>query len=115
MTAINLDNLIEMNRAAMAPIAKWNEIAQAATQKVVQHQLNVVQNCMDIGTRQVKLLGELKDPQKFGAEAVNLASELGQKMVERSSDYFMIVRETQEAVFQWAETLAKVPMGEGKQ
>ncbi len=114
MNAINFDTWVEMNRAVMAPIAKWNEIAQAATQKVVQHQLNVVQNCMDIGTRQIKLLGELKDPQKFGAEAASLASELGQKMVERSSDYFRIVRETQEAVLQWAETVAKNPAGEGK-
>ncbi len=114
MNTINFDNWMDMNRSALAPLTKWNEIATETAQKLVQHQMNVVQNCMDIGTRQVQLLGELKDPQKFGAEVTKLASDVGQKMVERSGDYFKIVRETQEAVVQWTETFVKPPLGESK-
>jgi hypothetical protein len=110
MNAYPFENLLEMNRAAFAPVVRWQELSAEATQRVVQHNLNVARNCMDFGVRQAQLLGELKDPQRFGLEAARLAADLGQKMLEQAGDYFKIVRETQDAVGQWAETAAKASM-----
>ncbi len=101
------DQWLEANRAAWAPAILWQEITADAAQKAVRHGLAVAQDYVEFGTRNAQLLGEVKDPPKWAAEQGKIASEFGQKMVERTADYLKFAKETQDALGQVAETAAK--------
>jgi phasin family protein len=101
------DQWVEVNKAAFAPVVRWQELAAETAQKLVQHNLAVGKDFVDLGTRQWQLLGEARDPQKFAAEGSKLAAEYGQKLVDRTGDFFKVAKETQEAVGSWADQAAK--------
>lgn len=101
------DQWVEANKAALAPVVRWQEIAAETAQKLVQHNLAVGKDYVEFGTRQLQLLGEVKDPQKFAAEEGKLAAEFGQKLVDRTGDFFKVAKEAQEAVGAWADQTAK--------
>ncbi|MBM4202187.1 MAG: phasin family protein, partial [Gammaproteobacteria bacterium] len=66
------DQWLEASRASMAPLMRWNEIATQSAEKCARYGLAVTQDCLDIGTRQLQLLGEVKDPQKWAVESSKL-------------------------------------------
>lgn len=107
MNAYPFDQWVELNRAAMAPVIRFQELAADAAQKMLRYNLSVTQDCVDFGSRQIQLLGELKDPQKWGLETGKAVSEFNQKLVDRAADYFKVTKETQEAFGQWADTTVK--------
>jgi len=104
------DQWVEMNQAAMAPLLRWREIAADATEKTLRHNLAVMQDCLEYGSRQMQVLGEVKDPQKWMAEGGKNASDFSLKMMGRAGDYFKLVKDSQEAVGAWTETTAKAAM-----
>lgn len=101
------DQWLEANRAALAPVARFQEIAAEATQKLVSHNLAVAQDYVAFGTRQFQIFGEVKDPQKLVAEEGQVAAEFGQKLVDRTGDFFKVAKETQDAFGAWAQSAAK--------
>lgn len=104
------DQWVEMNQAAMAPILRWRDIATEATEKTMRHNLAVMQDCLEYGSRQMQVLGEVKDPQKLLAEGGKNASDFSLKMMSRTGDYFKLVKDHQEAVGVWAESTTKAAM-----
>ena len=107
MTTPLFDQLLEANRNAFAPIVRWQEVAAETAQKLVQHNLAVAKDYVEFGTRQWQLLGEAKDPQKWAAEESRIAAEFGQKLVDRTSEFFKVAREAQDAFGAWAQTAAR--------
>ena len=101
------DQWVEANKTAFAPVARWQEIAAETAQKLVQHNIAVGRDFVDLGAAQLQLLGEAKYPRKFAAEGSKLAAEFGQKVVNRTAEFFKVAKETQDAVGVWAEQAAK--------
>lgn len=98
---------LEANKAALAPVVRFQEIAADTAQKLVQHNLAVAQDYVEFGTRQIQLFGEVKDPQKLVAEEGRIAAEFGQKLVDRTGEFFKFTKETQEVFGIWAQDSAK--------
>jgi hypothetical protein len=98
---------LETNRAALAPAIRWQKIAAETGQKLIQHNLAVGKDYMDFSVRQLQLLGEIKDLQKWVAEESKIAVEFSQRLAERIDDFFKFAKDTQEAVDAWAEHAAK--------
>ena len=102
-----VDQLLEANKAALAPVARLQELAADTVQKVVQHNLAVAQDYVELGSRQFQLLGEVNDPQKLVAEEGKLASEFGQKLVTRACEFFQLTKEAQNVFGNWAQDTAR--------
>jgi len=98
---------LEMNRAAMAPILQWSELAATTADKLARQGLTVAQDLLDLSARQMQLAGEVKDPQKWAVEESKLISEYGQKILGRAGDYLSISKDVRESVVSWAENTAK--------
>jgi hypothetical protein len=98
---------LEMNRAAMAPMLQWSELAATTADKLARQGLTVAQDLLDLGARQMQLAGEVKDPQKWAVEESKLISEYGKKILGRAGDYLSISKDVRESVVSWAENTAK--------
>lgn len=98
---------LEINRAAMAPMLKWSELAATTADKLARQGLTVAQDLVDLGARQLQLAGEVKDPQKWAIEESKLLSEYGQKILGRAGDYLAISKDIRDSVANWAESTAK--------
>lgn len=101
------DKWLEMSKAAFVPFTRWNELATKTFDKATEQTLAVAKDYLDLGTKQLQIIGDVKDPQKWLAEESKLVSEFGQKMVGRAGEYFQVVKDTREAFTSWAETTAK--------
>jgi hypothetical protein len=91
------DQWLEMNRAALGPMMRWSEIAAQSAEKCTRYSLAVAQDCLDVGARQMALIGELKDPQKWAAESSKLAGELGHKLMGRATEGLEVAKQTRAA------------------
>jgi len=98
---------IELNRAAMAPMLRWSELAAATADRLARQGLTLTQDVVDLGARQLQLAGELKDPQKWAAEEGKLLAEYGQKMVGRAGEYLDLSKEIRESLSNWADSAVK--------
>ncbi len=101
------DQWVEMNQAALAPIMRWREITTEATDKTVRYHLGVTQDCLELGNRQMQVMGEAQYPQDWLMEGNKNIADFGLKMMGRVSDYFKMAKDHQETVGAWAETTAK--------
>lgn len=97
----------ELNRAALEPVLRWNEIAFSAAERVTRRNLNVAHDYLDLGVRQLNLLCETRDPDRFAEDEGKLVSEFGQKIAGHAGDYLKVARETQDALNQWANESAQ--------
>ncbi len=102
-----LDQWMQMNRSAMEPMMKLNEIAAQAFDKMTHHNLTLARDYMELSARQLQLFGEAKDPQKWASEEGRLVAEFGQKMVDRAEEILRLAKETQEMVSSWAAKAAQ--------
>lgn len=97
----------EINRAAFEPFLRWNEITFSAAERITRRNLNVAHDYLDMGVRQLNLMCETRDPEKFADEEGKLAAEFGQKIAGHAGDYLKVARETQDAFNQWADESAQ--------
>jgi phasin family protein len=96
-----------MNRAFLEPLNRWNEIAALNAEKMTRYGLALVKDIMDMGASQLKLTGEVKDPQKWVLEETRLMTEYSQKVADRSGEYLALTKEIRESVWKWGEDTAK--------
>lgn len=101
------DQWMEINRAALAPMMRWSEIAAQSAEKCTRYSLSIAQDCLDVSTRQMALLGELKDPQKWAAESSKLAGEFSRKLMGRATEGLEVVKETRDAFSAWGTEVAE--------
>jgi histone H3/H4 len=97
----------ELNRALLNPFMRWNEIALQAAERMARCNLSIAQDYIELGSRQMQLLCEARDPQKWRDEENKLVSELGQRMVDHASGYLTVAREAQDAFNDWAQQTAR--------
>jgi hypothetical protein len=101
------DQWLEINRAAFDPFLRWNEIAFSAAEKITRRNLNVAHDYLDLGVRQLDLLCDVRDPDRWTDEEGKLAAEFGQKIAGHAGDYLKVARETRDAFNEWANESAK--------
>ena len=102
-----LDQWLEFSKSAAEPMMRLNEISAKAMEQVARQQMDLARDYMDLGTRNLKLLGESKDPQKLVADQGQLVTEFGQKLMGRAEEFMKIATEAQTALTTWAEEAAK--------
>ncbi|CAL1240725.1 phasin family protein [Candidatus Methylocalor cossyra] len=89
---------LELNRAAVEPVLRWQEIAFQTAEKITRRNLNVVQDYLELGARQLNLWREVQDPQKWKDEESKLAAEFSQKIVEHAGSYLEVAKEARDAL-----------------
>jgi phasin family protein len=105
---------VEFTKNATEPMQKLNEVSARALEKVAQQQFDLARDYVDLGTRQMQLLGQAKDPQKWAQDQAALASEFGKKLVARAQESVALATQTQKEMTAFAEDLAKSPAAKPK-
>jgi phasin family protein len=101
------DNWVEMNRKALEPMVQLNEMTAKLMDQVSQQQLALTRDYMELGARQLQLMGQVKDPQTWVNEEGKLMNEFGQKFVERAEEFLRVAKTGRDDVAAWTETAAK--------
>lgn len=101
------DQWVEMNQAALTPVMRWREIATEVADKALRYNLGVMQDCLELGNRQIQVVSEAQHPQEWLVEGSRNMTGFGLKMMGRVSDYFKMAKDNQESMGAWAETTAK--------
>ena len=71
----------EFAKNANEPPLRLGEITGQAMEQLLRQQLELVRDYVDLGARQVELLGSAQDPQKWLTEQSALASDFGKKLI----------------------------------
>ncbi len=98
---------MEFAKNANAPLLRLGEITSHAMEQLLHQQLELARDYVELGTRQVELLGSVQDPQKWVTEQGALASEFGKRLMSRSQAFAEVATEAQKAVAGWTEDAAK--------
>ena len=98
---------VEFTKNATEPMMKLNEVSARALEKAARQQFELAQEFIQLGSRQMQLLGEAKDPQKWAQEQAELASEFGKKLMARAQESVALATETQKEMTALAEKVAK--------
>lgn len=98
---------VEFAKNATEPMLRFNELSARALEKAARQQFDLARDYMDLGSRQVQLLNEAKDPQTWVQAQGDLASEFSKKMMARAEEFMQLATETQKEMAQWAEAAAK--------
>ncbi len=101
------DQWADFSKNAGEPLVRLSEITARAIEQVARQQLDLARDYVELGTRQVELLGSARDPQKWLTEQNALASEFGKKLMSRGEEFIAVATETQKSVADWAEKAAK--------
>jgi phasin family protein len=101
------DQWLKMSKAAVEPMMRLNEITAHAMERVARQQLDLAREYVELGARQMQLMGGSTDPKAIMAEEGKLVAEFGDKLRERAQEYVQIATETQQAVSAWAEKAAE--------
>ena len=98
---------VQFTKNATEPMMKFNEVSARALEKIARHQFDLAQDYVNLGNRQMQLLGEAKDPQKWAQDQAELASEFGKKLMARAQETMALATQTQKEMTDLAEKLAK--------
>jgi hypothetical protein len=88
---------------AAQPMVRLNEVTAKALERLGHKQIDVARDCLDVGARQMQLLGKSKDPQGFLMDEQRLFAELGEKMIVHTQDFIRIATENHQSVVDWAQ------------
>jgi len=101
------DQWLELAKNAAEPMLKFNEITARALEKTARQQFDLARDYMDLGARQVQLLNEAKDPQKWLQGQGEMATEFGKKMMARAQELVDLATQTQKDMTAWMEETSK--------
>jgi phasin family protein len=101
------DQWLELSKNAAEPMLRLNEISARAMEKVARQQMDLARDYLDLGAKNLKLLGENKDPRQLMAEQGDLVSEFGKRLLGRAEEFMGIATETQKEIASWVEAAAK--------
>jgi phasin family protein len=109
------DEWAKLSKQAVEPMTKLNEITVSAMERVARQQLDVARDYLDLGARQVSIMGKAENPDDMLTEQGQLVSEFGERLINRAQEFARIATETQQAVSAWAEEAArKTPGGKSE-
>ncbi len=98
-----MNSWIENSKSAMAPARELSEMTQRIFEKMSEQQMAMTKEYMDLGLRGVQMLSAARDPRTLVTEQVNLAKEVGNKMLAGAEAYAKLATETQAELAAWAE------------
>jgi len=101
------DQWLKMSKAVVEPMMRLNEITATAMEHVARQQLDLAREYVELGSRQMQLMGGATDPKAILGEEAKLVAEFGDKLRKRAQDFVKIATETQQAVSTWAEKAAQ--------
>ncbi len=98
---------MDFGKNANEPLLRLGEISAQAMEQLLRQQLELARDYVELGARQMELLGSVQDPQKWMTEQGALASEFGKKLMSRSQAFAEVATEAQKAIAGWTEDAAK--------
>ena len=98
---------MDFAKNANEPLLRLGEITAQAAEQLLRQQMELARDYVELGTRQMELLGSAQDPQKWMTEQGALASEFGKKLMSRSQAFAEVATEAQKAITGWTEDAAK--------
>ena len=98
-----MNSWIENSKAAMAPARELGEMTQRVFEKMGEQQMAMTKEYMDLGLRGLQLVSAARDPRALVNEQVNLAKEVGDRMLANAEAYNKLAAETQAEFAIWAE------------
>jgi phasin family protein len=101
------DQWLELSKNAAEPMLRLNEISARAMEKVARQQMDLARDYLDLGAKNLKLLGERKDPREIMAEQGDLVSVFGKKLLGRAEEFMGIATDTQKEIATWVEAAAR--------
>ncbi|MEI6414919.1 MAG: phasin family protein [Pseudomonadota bacterium] len=104
------DQWMEINQAAMAPAMRFREITAESAEKAIRFNLGIMQDCLELGNRQMQVLGTAQYPQDWVVEGGKNVAAFSLKMMGRVGDYSNMAKDNQDAVKSWVETSSKATM-----
>jgi phasin family protein len=105
---------VESTKNATEPMLKLNEVLVRAMEKVAREQFDLARDYVDLGTRQMQLLGAARDPQKWAQDQAALTSEFGKKLMARAQESVALATQTQKEMTELAEKVAKSAVAKPK-
>ncbi|CAK0777691.1 hypothetical protein CCP3SC1_900002 [Gammaproteobacteria bacterium] len=105
---------VTLTKEAAEPMMKLNELSARAMEQTARQQLELARDYLDLGARQVQLMGNVQDPQKWLSDQSELANEFSKKLTGRAEAFVVLANKTQKELSDWAEqnaSKAKEKMG----
>lgn len=98
---------VSLSKEAAEPMLKLNELSAKAMEQTARQQLELARDYLDLGARQVQLMSNSQDPQKWLSEQGELATEFSRKLMGRAETFMQLATQTQKELSDWTEANAK--------
>lgn len=98
-----IENMSQANKKAVDAVINFNKIALRAHSQLARQQLAAFENCLDAGTKQLKLASESRDPKELMAAQSEVAVALGEKLVAVAQESLEIQAKTRDELAAWME------------
>lgn len=95
--------LTAANRSVVASAMQFSKIAVRAQSLIARQQMAAMENCLEAGTRQMKLVSEARDPRELVARQAEVAVELGEKLVAVAQEAMDIQSQARDEIATWVE------------
>ena len=97
------ENVTQANKKAVDAVISFNKIALRAQSQLARQQLAAFENCLEAGTKQLKLASESRDPKELMAAQSEVAVALGEKLVAVAQESLEIQAKTRDELAAWME------------
>ena len=98
-----LSSIEKFNKSMIDSAKALGEINLRTLERLTERQIEVTSDYLDGGIKQLKLVGEGKDPQGVLSAQSKLATEYGEKFVEHAKKTAEIFAETKAELTDWVE------------
>lgn len=102
-----MNTWIENSKAAMGPARELSEITQRNFGRLSEHNMALTKEYMEMSARSLQALTSVRDPRALVTEQVNLAKEMGDKLMSNAELYTKLATEAQEELVAWVEKSAE--------
>jgi phasin family protein len=93
--AQNFQSIVDATQDAMAPVARYNEFATKAIERIARKQWEVASACVELGLEQMSTFGKTQDVQTAVSAQQELTSRWTDTLTRGSMEMMEIVRENQ--------------------
>ncbi len=101
------ERVTQANKRALESTMKINEIALRTQGELFRRQLGLFEECLEVGTRQLKLLTEGRDPREVVTQGAEVSMELGQKMAGTFQEALKLQAEARDEIVKVVEDVFK--------
>jgi phasin family protein len=110
-----MNTWFENSKAAMAPARELGAITQRSFGRLTEHNMALTRDYMELSARSLQMLTNTRDPRAMVNEQVNLAKEMGDKLLANAEEYAKMATETQEELVTWAEKATEAAVAKAEE